>query len=72
MTNHLERSHSIVLSGPVDRVFPLFTPIGETLWVDDRFLISTSTAGALPRSGFVLRDETIRRPPFSEDVQFGQ
>lgn len=35
MTNHLERSHSIVVSGPVDRVFPLFTPIGETLWVDD-------------------------------------
>lgn len=34
MTSHLERSHSIVLSGPVDRVFPLFTPIGETLWVD--------------------------------------
>lgn len=35
MTNHLERSHSIVLSEPVDRVFPLFTPIGETLWLDD-------------------------------------
>ncbi|RWP31427.1 hypothetical protein [Mesorhizobium sp.] len=34
MTNHLERSHSIVLSGPIDRVFPLFTPTGETLWVD--------------------------------------
>jgi len=34
MTSHLERSHSIVLSGPVDRVFPLFTPIGETLWVE--------------------------------------
>lgn len=34
MTSHLERSHSIVLCGPVDRVFPLFTPIGETLWVE--------------------------------------
>ncbi|MEP6565526.1 MAG: hypothetical protein ABJB10_10330 [Mesorhizobium sp.] len=34
MTSHIERSHSIVLSGPIDRVFPLFTPIGETLWVD--------------------------------------
>lgn len=32
--NHLERSHSVVMSGPVDRVFALFTPIGETLWVD--------------------------------------
>ncbi|RWC48211.1 MAG: SRPBCC family protein [Mesorhizobium sp.] len=34
MTSHIERSHKIVLCGPVDRVFPLFTPIGETLWVD--------------------------------------
>ncbi|TIO74924.1 MAG: SRPBCC family protein [Mesorhizobium sp.] len=34
MMNHLERSHRIVLAGPVERVFPLFTPIGETLWVD--------------------------------------
>ncbi|MER8800739.1 hypothetical protein NKJ81_03885 [Mesorhizobium sp. M0018] len=34
MTSHLARSHSIVLSGPIDGVFPLFTPIGETLWVD--------------------------------------
>ncbi|TIO11142.1 hypothetical protein [Mesorhizobium sp.] len=34
MTSHIERSHAIVLSGPVDRVFALFTPIGETLWVD--------------------------------------
>ncbi|QND64130.1 SRPBCC family protein [Mesorhizobium loti] len=34
MTSHLERNHSIVLSAPIDRVFPLFTPIGETLWVD--------------------------------------
>ncbi|MER9581239.1 hypothetical protein [Mesorhizobium sp. M0276] len=34
MTSHLERSHRVVLSGPIDRVFPLFTPIGETLWVD--------------------------------------
>lgn len=31
---HLERRHDIVLDGPVDRVFPLFTPLGETLWVD--------------------------------------
>ena len=34
MTNHLERSHSIDLAGPVEHVFPLFTPVGETLWVD--------------------------------------
>lgn len=31
---HLERRHDIVLDGPLDRVFPLFTPIGEKLWVD--------------------------------------
>ena len=31
---HLERRHDIVLDGSLDRVFPLFTPIGETLWVD--------------------------------------
>ena len=34
MTNHLERRHSIDLAGPIERVFPLFTPIGETLWVE--------------------------------------
>ncbi|MGX7873276.1 hypothetical protein ACVDG5_011205 [Mesorhizobium sp. ORM6] len=33
MANHLERRHGIDLAGPVERVFPLFTPIGETLWV---------------------------------------
>jgi hypothetical protein len=30
---HLERRHNIVLAGPIDRVFSLFTPAGETLWV---------------------------------------
>lgn len=34
MTDHLECRHSIDLAGPIERVFPLFTPIGETLWVD--------------------------------------
>lgn len=62
MTSHLERSHSIVLSGPVDRVFPLFTPIGETLWVegwDPEFLYPQ---GGETRQGMVFRtahgDET--------------
>ncbi len=32
--NHLERRHSIVLEAPIARVFPLFTPLGEKLWVD--------------------------------------
>lgn len=32
--DHIERRHSITLAGSIDRVFPLFTPIGETLWVD--------------------------------------
>src|SRR5918994_4414647 len=32
--NYLERRHNIALAGTIDRVFPLFTPIGETLWVD--------------------------------------
>jgi hypothetical protein len=36
----------------------LLTPNGAQCVRDDRFLIATSTAGALPRSGFVLR------PPF--------
>lgn len=30
---HIERRHSITLPAPADRVFPLFTPYGETLWV---------------------------------------
>jgi hypothetical protein len=32
--DHIERRHSIALAGPLDLVFPLFTPIGETLWVE--------------------------------------
>ena len=32
---HLERRHSIVLTGPIDQVFSLFTPAGETLWVPE-------------------------------------
>ena len=62
MTSHLERCHSIVLSGPVDRVFPLFSPIGETLWVegwDPEFL---HPQGGETRQGMVFRtahgDET--------------
>lgn len=31
---HLERGHTITLAGPVSQVFPLFTPRGETLWVE--------------------------------------
>ncbi|WP_207485501.1 hypothetical protein [Arenibaculum pallidiluteum] len=31
---HLEREHRILIEGAIDRVFPLFTPIGEMLWVD--------------------------------------
>ena len=27
--DHVERRHSIVLSGSIDCVFPLFTPAGE-------------------------------------------
>jgi hypothetical protein len=30
---HIEREHSITLAAPIDRVFPLFTPLGETRWV---------------------------------------
>jgi hypothetical protein len=43
--DHVELRHSIVLSGSIDRVFPLFTPAGEKLWVegwDPEFLHPTS------------------------------
>jgi hypothetical protein len=43
--DHVERRHSIVLSGSIDRVFHLFTPAGEKLWVegwDPEFLHPTS------------------------------
>lgn len=39
--SHLERRGAIDLPLPIDRAFPLFTPIGETLWIEDwdpRFL----------------------------------
>jgi hypothetical protein len=32
---HLSRSHTIVLNGPSEKVFSLFTPLGEKLWVKD-------------------------------------
>ena len=34
MTDHIERRHSIVLAGPIERVFPLFTPAGEKSWIE--------------------------------------
>ena len=52
---HVERQHRIVVSGPVDRVFPLFTPIGETQWVPGwhpEFLHPESTE---TREGMVFR-----------------
>jgi hypothetical protein len=55
MTDHLERRHSIILSGPIDQVFPLFTPAGETTWMDDwnpEFLYPT---GGETREGMVFR-----------------
>lgn len=30
---HIERQHTITVARPVGQVFPLFTPKGETLWV---------------------------------------
>ena len=30
----IERRHRIVLSGPIEQVFPLFTPEGEKRWVE--------------------------------------
>jgi hypothetical protein len=32
--DHIERQHTITLSGSIERVFPLFTPTGEKLWVE--------------------------------------
>lgn len=31
---HLERRHSIEIAASAERVFPLFTPLGERAWVD--------------------------------------
>lgn len=31
---HVQRSHTFVLNGAPEVVFPLFTPAGEKLWVD--------------------------------------
>lgn len=31
---HVQRSHAIVLNGPPEVVFPLFTPVGEKHWVE--------------------------------------
>ena len=31
---HLERTHTIYFEVPVARAFPLFTPLGEALWID--------------------------------------
>ena len=52
---HIERRHRIVLDGPVDRVFPLFTPAGEKAWAegwDPEFL---HPADGETREGMVFR-----------------
>ncbi|MCC7053669.1 MAG: hypothetical protein IT355_10400 [Gemmatimonadaceae bacterium] len=33
MDVHVRRAAQIVLDGPVERVFPMFTPLGECAWV---------------------------------------
>ncbi|KAA3449245.1 hypothetical protein C7I87_17595 [Mesorhizobium sp. SARCC-RB16n] len=62
MTSHLERRHDIVLSGAVERVFPLFTPIGETLWVEGWHPEFLHPQSGETRQGMVFRtvhgDET--------------
>jgi hypothetical protein len=59
---HIERQHRIVIAAPVERVFPLFTPLGEKLWIagwDPEFLHPASGETA---DGMVFRtgqgDET--------------
>lgn len=32
---HIKRSHAIVLNAAVQNLFPLFTPAGEKLWVEE-------------------------------------
>lgn len=32
---HVDRSHVIRIDRPIEAAFPLFTPIGETVWVPD-------------------------------------
>lgn len=33
MNGHIEHQHAIVLKGKIDRVFPMFTPLGEKSWI---------------------------------------
>ncbi len=33
VANNIARSHTIELRGPRDEIFPLFSPLGEKLWV---------------------------------------
>jgi hypothetical protein len=56
--DHVERRHSIVLSGSIDCVFPLFTPASEKLWVegwDPEFLH--------PRSGETCEGDGVPNQP---------
>lgn len=32
--DHIDRHHIITVAGAIDLVFPLFTPLGETQWVE--------------------------------------
>jgi hypothetical protein len=55
MSAHIERRGTIVLAGPVERVFALFTPAGETAWVPGWEPEYLYPAGGEMRDGMVWR-----------------
>lgn len=52
---HLEREHSILIDGAIDRVFHLFTPIGEMLWVEGWDPEFVYPRNGEPREGMIFR-----------------
>ena len=52
---HLEHRHVITLAGPLERVFPLFTPRGEIDWVPDWSPQFLYPADGVPVEGMVFR-----------------
>ena len=51
------RSAEIIINGPIDKVFPLFTPAGEKLWIPSWHYVPIYPAGGETERDMVFRTD---------------
>lgn len=67
---HISRSRTIILNGPPEVVFPLFTPAGETHWVRDWRPVYLHPASGRTEEGMVFVTKHDREETYWSLVRF--